>query len=334
MTGAQVPVIIWVLMFEVWKRTRTTLDWMREQRQGSLGLILSALRLSLAPESSLSAAAISYFALFSFFPILVFTTVIAGTWLEPILDKSEIIEQLDFIAPALAYLLDRNLQRIVGLENTLTGLAIISLLWSSSNIFYVLTRTLDRVWGVVGRRSFWRHRGMAILSVLIISAVLLLASIVYSSVVSILSVFAPSSLRHFGGVASQLASLAVSILLFAVLYRYLPHVDLDWIDIWPGAVGAGLLWEVAKRLFFFYATHYMVQTNLTMLIYGSVATIIAFLGWSYVSSLVFMFGAYLNVGYCERKKETKTVAETLERYQSGVPADDLLQGDTHVRDRK
>ncbi|MFW5940499.1 MAG: YihY/virulence factor BrkB family protein [Chloroflexota bacterium] len=293
-----------------WQDVRQSLAELRGRSPGWLLIILEALRKAISPESSLTAAAISYFALFSFFPLILFTTIIAGSLLGPMLDRNEIIEQLDFLAPALALLLQRNLERIVGLQETLTGISIVTLIWASSNIFYVLTRTLDRIWGVTGGRSIWRHRGMALLSVLILSGVLLLASIVHSTVVSILSILAPRSLQPLGGPLSQLAAMLVSVLLFAVLYRYLPHADVRWTDIWPGALGAALLWEAAKRLFFFYATNYLLRSNLTSLIYGSLATIIGFLAWSYVSSLVFLFGAYLNVGYGERRKQEVAVEET------------------------
>jgi membrane protein len=264
---------------------------------------VSALVQAIAPDSSLAAASISYFALFSFFPLIVFTTVIAGTWLDNVVDKAEVVAQLEFVAPALAYLLDANLQRIVSMQQTLTGVAAISLLWSSSNIFYVLTRTLDRIHGVARRRSVWRHRGIALLSVLLISAVLLLATFLHSVVVSLVRLLAPASLLQFSGIAYQIAALAVSVALFGLLYRFLPHARQRWAQIWPGALAAGVLWEVAKRLFLFYATNYLLQPNLTQLIYGSVVTIIGFMAWAYVSSLVFLFGAYVNVGYQDRRAQ-------------------------------
>ena len=210
-------------MFEVWKRSRGLLNWLREHNQGWLGIILTALRNTLTSESSFAAAAISYFALFSFFPLVLFTSVIATTWLGPLLDRNEIIGQLDLVAPALGLLLENHLQRIVGLEETITGISLVSLLWSSSSIFYVLTRTLDRIWKVGQRRPVWQHRGMAVLSVLVISSILLLGSIAYSTVVSVVQLFTPSQFRQFRGLASELATITAGVLLFAVVYRFLPH---------------------------------------------------------------------------------------------------------------
>lgn len=293
-------------MLSLWRRSRPLLRWLRRTRRGWLGLFINAWRNTFSLESSLAAAALAYFSLFSFFPLLIFTTMIASTWLGSILDRGEIIAQLNFLAPALAYLLERQLQRIVGMEFAITGLSIVSLVWSSSSIFFVLTRTLDRIWEVA-RRPSWQHRGMALGSVFVISALLLLASIAHGAVATFFDYFTPTQLRQLTRFASQAAALGVGIALFAVLYRFLPHERVHWRDIWPGALTGGLLWELVKRIFFFYATTYLAQPNLTELIYGSLATIIAFLAWAYASAIIFIFGAHLNVAYCRRLRAVMAV---------------------------
>lgn len=297
-------------MAAIWERLRRLLRPLSQQQPGWLNILFSALRHTLSPESSMVAAAISYFALFSFFPLIFFTTVMVGTWLEPLLDRSQIIRQLDFVAPALGYLLENQLARIVGLEQTVTGVALIALLWSSSSIFYVLTRTLNRIWGANSRWPVWQHRGMAVLTLLVISGFLLSASIAYSTVVSFLELLMPSQLQQLSGLGSRLTALGVDILLFGLLYRFLPRFPVQWRDVWLGAVGAGLLWELVKRAFFFYTTHYLAQPNLTELIYGSVVTIIAFMAWSYASSLIFIFGAHLNVAYRDWRERAAEANQT------------------------
>jgi membrane protein len=290
-----------MMMFELWRRNRGLLRWLRQMRRGWLGVVLNAWRQTFALESSLTAAAIAYFSLFSFFPLLVFTTMIAGTWLSPILDQSEIIAQFNFLAPALGFLLENQLQRIADIEQRVTGFAALSLIWSASSIFYVMTRTLDRIWNVVRRRPLWQHRGMALASVLGISALLLLTSLIHGTVVTVATLFMPAQLEYLTRFGTQVAAAAISILLFAILYRFLPNTEVSWRDVWIGAVVGGLLWEVVKRIFFFYATNYLAQPNLTQLIYGSLAAIIAFLAWAYVSSILLIFGAYLNVGFYQQR---------------------------------
>jgi membrane protein len=95
-------------------------------------------------------------------------------------------------------------------------------------------------------------------------------------------------------------AILLDIALFMVLYIMLPHGASTWREILPGAIGAGLLWEIAKKAFLFFVTTYISVSNL---VYGSVAAIIAFLAWAYLSGLTFLFGAYLSVAYCRLKQQ-------------------------------
>jgi membrane protein len=91
------------------------------------------------------------------------------------------------------------------------------------------------------------------------------------------------------------------------LYIMLPHGPSTWREILPGAIGAGVLWELAKKAFLFFVSTYISVSNL---VYGSVAAIIVFLVWAYLSALIFLFGAYLNVSYFQLKQQQKeTVGE-------------------------
>lgn len=278
-------------------------------RSGWLGVGIEAWRRTFTLESSLVAAALAYFSLFSFFPLLIFTTMLASTSVGSALDRSEIIAQIGFIAPALSYLLESQLQRIVEMEQSITGLAVVSLLWSASSIFYVLTRTVDGIWSKGRTRPIWQHRGRALGSVIVISVLLLLASLAHGTVVAIVNVFFPTQLQPLTNLLSQLVVIVVGIALFAIVYRFLPSSEVSWRDVWPGAVVGGLLWEVLKRVFLFYATNYLAQPNLTQLIYGSLATIVAFMTWAYASSIILIYGAYLNVVLGERRPVAE-VAQT------------------------
>lgn len=258
-----------------------------------------ALQAALAPETALTAAAISYFTLFSLFPLLLLSVAIASLWFDPLWAESEIVTQLEFVAPALGELLGSNLERIVISRGPITGFALLILLWSASNIFNVLTRALDKIWAVDVLRPPWRHRGLAIVMALGISFLLLAAFFAEGTVLTVLSVLLPENLARLRPYTTQLWAAFISVALFALLYNLLPHVKLAWRQVLPGAIFAGLVWELAKRAFLQFIALYLNRSNL---VYGSVATIILFLTWTYVSSLIFLFGAYLNVEYLKQIK--------------------------------
>jgi uncharacterized BrkB/YihY/UPF0761 family membrane protein len=83
------------------------------------------------------------------------------------------------------------------------------------------------------------------------------------------------------------------------------HGASTWRVILPGALAAGFLWELAKKAFLSLVATYISVSNM---VYGSVAAMIAFLVWAYLSGLIFLFGAYLSVAYFQLKRQLKEPA--------------------------
>ncbi len=272
---------------------------------GWLGLLANAAREALKPASTVSAAAIAYFAVFSLFPITLLSISIASATLGPLMDQQLIVQKLEFIAPALGQLLGENLDEIVLARGPVSIIAVLGLTWSASTIFYTLTGTLNGIWGNKRNRSFWRRRGLSILFVLtFVGPTLILASFAGSMVANFRD-WMPVQILQIGYSVSILVAILLDIALFMVLYIMLPHGTSTWHEILPGAIGAGLLWELAKRGFLSFISVYMSASNL---VYGSVAAIIAFLVWAYLSGLILLFGAYLSVAYFQqRQKDTAVV---------------------------
>jgi membrane protein len=76
-------------------------------------------------------------------------------------------------------------------------------------------------------------------------------------------------------------------------------------DTLPSAVAAGLMWETAKYIFAGSLQYFHYDQ-----IYGSVGAVVAVLTWSYVSSLILMFGAQLSVVLHQEHHIAELEAET------------------------
>lgn len=273
---------------------------LNERSNGWLGMLSNAIRDTLKPESAVTAAAIAYFSLFSLFPIILLSIAIASFSLGPLMDQQQIVLMLEFIAPALSQLVGQNIEGIIEARGPVTSFALLGLIWSASTIFYTLTQTLNSIWGQRRNRPLWKRRGLAILFVLtFVGPTLFLASFA-GSLIANLRTWLPAPLIPIGDGISYVVAILLNIALFMVLYMMLPHGVATWREILPGAMGAGLLWELAKKAFLFFITTYLSISNL---IYGSVAAIIAFLFWAYLSGLIFLFGAFLSVYYDQQKQQ-------------------------------
>lgn len=277
-----------------------------ERAGGWLGVLVSAAKEALKPDTAITAAAIAYFTLFALFPITLLSISIASFSLGPSMDQQLIIQRLEFIAPALGQLLGRNIDDIIQARGPVTGVALAGLIWSASTVFYTFNHTLNEIWSIQQGRAIWKRRGLAILLVLtFVGPTLFLASFVGSMLAHLRSLL-PAPLISMGGGVSLVLAIFLDVALFMVLYMMLPHGASTWREILPGAIGAGFLWELAKKAFLSFVSTYISVSNL---VYGSVAAIIAFLVWAYMSGLIFLFGAYISVSYFQHKQQKETVVE-------------------------
>jgi membrane protein len=270
-----------------------------------LEMLVGATRETLKPDSAITGAAIAYFAIFSLFPLTLLSIAIASFSLGSLMDQHIIIQRLEFVAPALDQLLGKNIDEIIRVRGPVTIVALITLVWSASTIFYMLNQTLNDIWGLKQNRPVWKRRGLAILFVLaIVGPVLFLASFA-SSMIAYIRTWLPGLIIPFGGGIGFVVAILLDVALFMVLYILLPHGTSTWREILPGALGAGLFWELAKKIFLFFVSTYISISNL---VYGSVAAIIAFLGWAYLSGLIFLFGGYLSASYYRLKQQQNEAA--------------------------
>ena len=290
---------------QLWQRGIRSAHRLDERTHGWLGMLASAAGEALKPDSAITAAAIAYFALFSLFPFILLSISIASFTLGPLVEQQFIVQKLEFVAPALGRLLGQNIDEIVRARGPVTGIALIGLIWSASTIFYTLTQTLNSIWGKKRRRSVWKRRGLSILFVLaFVGPALLLASFA-GSLIANLRTYLPEQIIPIGSGIGLVVAILLDVVLFLVLYILLPHGASTWREILPGAIGAGLLWELAKRAFLLFVSTYLSVSNL---VYGSVAAIIAFLAWAYLSGHIFLFGAFLSVSYYQHKQQQQEEA--------------------------
>jgi len=277
-------------------------DRLDERTGGWLGVLAQAANEARKPDTAITAAAIAYFALFSLFPVVLLSIAIASFSLGSSMEQQLVIERLEFITPALGQLLGKNIDEIIKARGSVTGVALVGLIWSASTVFYTFTHTLNEIWGAKKRHAVWRRRGLAILFVLIFVGPILFLTSFASSMVVHLRAWLPVPIISLGSSANWALAILLDIAFFMVLYMMLPHGTSTWREILPGAIGAGLLWELAKKAFLFFVTNYITASNL---VYGSVAAIIAILTWAYLSGLIFLFGVYLSVFYFQLKQKKK-----------------------------
>ena len=88
-------------------------------------ILVGAAKDTLKPETTIAAAAIAYFSLFSLFPITLLSISIASFNLSPSMDRQFIIRRLEFVAPAMGELLGQNIDEVIDARGPVTSLSLI-----------------------------------------------------------------------------------------------------------------------------------------------------------------------------------------------------------------
>ena len=243
-----------------------------------------------------SSAAMSYFGLMALFPALLLMFALSNK----LAAGSQLLTHAVDVYPGSAKFLRETIEAFSDLGFGAIVTCVVLVFWAGSWVFAVIERALNRIWGTVSR-TFLHGRALTIGMVGLVG--LLLASSVL--VTSILVAFremagrlSPRQLERYTLLASvgsafwqvlfAAVSYLVTVALFVLVYRFMPKAEVTLRDTLPGAFLAGLLWEIAKYVFASSLNYFHYDQ-----IYGSVGAVVAVLTWSYVSSLILLFGAQL-----------------------------------------
>jgi membrane protein len=243
-----------------------------------------------------SAAAMSYFGLMALFPTLLLLLAISNK----IAAGSQMLSHAVDVYPGSGKFLRETIGALSQLGYGAIATCVVLVCWAGSWVFAVIERALNRIWGAVSR-TFWHGRAMTLGMVGMVGLLLSLSVMVTSIVVGLRDVASRLSPRQieryplltsvgsaFWQVVFTALSYLITVALFVLVYRFMPRAQVTLRDTLPGAFLAGLLWEFAKYIFAWSLSYFHYDQ-----IYGSVGAVVAVLTWSYVSSLILLFGAQL-----------------------------------------
>lgn len=243
-----------------------------------------------------SAAAMSYFGLMALFPalLLLFATS------NKLAAGSQMLAQAVDVYPGSSKFLRDTIGQFSDLGAGAIITCVIIVFWAGSWVFAVVERALNRIWGATSR-TFWHGRLLTVGMVGTVGVLLSFSVLVTSFLVALRDVanqLSPRQIAHYHLLSSVGSgfwqvifaggSYLITVALFVIIYRLLPRAHVTLRDTLPGAFLAGLLWELAKYIFAASLGYFHYDQ-----IYGSVGAVVAVLTWSYVSSLIMLFGAQL-----------------------------------------
>ncbi len=258
-----------------------------QQRHPLLGFPLAVRQKFADDQGGFLAASVTYYAFFSIFPLLLVLVTLLGYALQgnPDLQRRVLDSALaDF--PVIGPQLQTNVHSLTGSVPALAiGIGIA--LWAGTGVALALENAQDHIWGVPIRRRAnpLLARLRALVWIAAIGGVTLAGTLLGSA--SAVASYGPAV--RLAGVA---ISLAINIAAFVAIFRVLTSHSPSWRDVLPGALVAGVAWEILQLVGGYIVDRQLRHASST---YGVFAIVIGLLSWLYLAANVTLLSAELNV---------------------------------------
>lgn len=237
-----------------------------------------------------SAASLAYYAIFSIFPLVLLVTILFSSLLGPVVAQQQVNLLLEpFLPPSSSQLFDLfrvNITQAMEQRTSFGVIALVSLIWSGLGLFTAITISLDSIFAAPAVRSVWRQRLTAFFMGLVL-LVLLSLSFLTSAVLRLVSAALLERPSLWINIGTLFLPLGLDMVIFALLFRYIPARRVYWDAVWPAAILGALGWELAKSAF----SWYLNNVANYQFVYGSIATVIVLLFWAYIIAIIFLFCA-------------------------------------------
>jgi len=245
-----------------------------------------------ADDASHMAAGVSYFAILSLFPLLLGLIALFGLFLPAETIQVELFDFFERNLPGAIDVLEQNIEDVIRLRGAIGAVSLVLLFWSASAMFGAVSRTINRAYDVHRGRPFL-VRKLRDITMALGTAVLFLLSLGSTAVLSVLRITDLPELSIVADFGARFLGFFFSFAIFLLLYKFIPNTKTFWRYVWPGALLAAILFEIAKNLFILYLDHFASYES----VYGSVASVIIFLVWIYYSAFILILGAEFSAEY-------------------------------------
>ena len=253
-------------------------------------------------------AALAYYSVFSIGPLIVIAVAVAGLLFGQDAVRGEVSNTLrgllgDTGAQAIDAMLVGASKPHEGIIATVIGIG--TLIFAAIGVVVQLKDALNTVWEVKTPpgRGLWgliRAYVLSFAGVVSLGFLLLVSMLVTTALAAAGKFLTPYLPEAALQALSFIVSLGVISLLFAMMFKWLPDAKVTWHDVWLGAIGTAVLFEIGKFLIGLYIGKQGLEST-----YGAAASIVIVLIWVYYSAQIVLLGAEFTNVYAKQRGSLK-----------------------------
>lgn len=242
-------------------------------------------------------AALAFYTALSLSPLLIILLSVASFLGEG--TKQGIVRQIsEMVGPQAASVIEtiiRNVDANPGAGSISAIIGTLAIIFSATGVLAALQKSLNRIWNIEskpggGVGNLLRKRLLSFGMILAIGF-LLIVSLTVSTALNL--VFAGTGIVW--QIVNYLVTPGVFVLLFALIFRYLPDANIAWKNVWVGAAMTAVLFAVG----IFAIGQYFRYSSIGSA-YGAAGSLLVLLVWVYYSSLILFFGAEMTQVYSRK----------------------------------
>ncbi len=250
------------------------------------------------------AASIAYYALLSLFPFFLLAFALLGRSTNDLSNRNEVLTFVLRYFPAQFDFITKQLDAFRGDSVGIGVAGTITLIWGALGVFGAITTAVNYAWGVEKQRSFWKHKLVSFVMLLVAGLILLVALLLISAsqvvgaswFAEVLDVF--PWLGVMRGFTIRHATTLLFISVVGLIYYYVPNAKVRFRDVWIGAFMTGLLWKGALEAFAWYMRDMTSFTRVN----GSIAAVVVFLVWVYLQAVILLYGVEFTAAYARLRR--------------------------------
>ncbi len=250
-------------------------------------------------------AGISFYIILSLGPILTLLVLLVGSFMGKANTIQQIVSQMqNMVGDKPAQVIQQIVEKASSSStNFMTILSSIPLLFfGSTMIFYQIRNALNTIWdidaekqkGIMKKVKKYGFSFMMLSVVGLLFLALVLKNPIMQNAESRLNDIVPIP-PFLISVADYVISFLLLTVLFAMVYKILPEVDISWSDVWVGAFVTAFLFLIVQVIVAFNAKNSNIESA-----FGSIGIFTILYLWIFYSSLIFLFGAEFTKIYAKR----------------------------------
>lgn len=274
------------------------------------------------------AASLAYYTVFSLAPILVIAVAVAGFFFGREAAQGQLVSQVEGLVGEQGGELVQTM--VASASQPATGtlaaiLGFLTLLFGATGAFSEMQSALNHIWDLPKKKSsgIWNFITTRFISFTLVlgTGFLLLVSLILAAVFAGMTELfgrAGVDMEIWGQSINFVISFGLTALLFALIYRILPDVDIAWRDVWVGATITAALFTIGKLLIGLYLGNAAPGSS-----YGAAASLVVVMLWVYYSAQILFLGAEFTQVYSRlygsRQEEAALVMQPKESSVAARP---------------